>query len=332
MRLAFAVIILWFPLGSKAQIGDIANHPPSSGENLDLSRFDSRRAVAEPDTTAPFRYFPLEIGNEWEYETRNDVVRYKIVKDTSALSHRYFLLEKRSVFFPDVVLNQDYLRFDSTSTTVRRLSLPRGSRPDADVPFHLCALSAPFNQTVDCESSTTAMVGGGYEGAIVVGGEGAGTGADTVRTAIKTFGYPTGLEESFAADVGVIFQGLHGAFEALRYYRVGGVARGYPLFPTSDSEGPIRNDAAESLSVWPNPSAGKFNISLSGVQGIRRYLINMYDVTGKRVHQEEDQYGNPSHQLLDVSNLSAGIYLLEMVGASVGSDVQRYVTNVTVIH
>jgi hypothetical protein len=62
-----------------------------------------------------------------------------------------------------------------------------------------------------------------------------------------------------------------------------------------------------SVRVYPNPSAGLFNVNLSGAQAIR--TIEVYDLMGKRVMEF---YPNTAQVVLDLSSLTNGIYTVKI--------------------
>jgi hypothetical protein len=62
-----------------------------------------------------------------------------------------------------------------------------------------------------------------------------------------------------------------------------------------------------SVRVYPNPSAGLFNVNLSVSETIRS--IEVYDLMGKRVMEF---YPNAAQVVLDLSSLTNGIYTVKI--------------------
>jgi poly(3-hydroxybutyrate) depolymerase len=62
-----------------------------------------------------------------------------------------------------------------------------------------------------------------------------------------------------------------------------------------------------SVRIYPNPSAGLFNVNLSVAQTIR--TIEVYDLMGKRVMEF---YPNTAQVVLDLSSLTNGIYTVKI--------------------
>ena len=108
---------------------------------------------AEPDTTAPWRYFPLAVGNVWEYEGEeaplrvNPLERVAVVKDTVVSGRQYFVLQNTYTERGDTVnVSRHLVRFDTASATVRALDEfePQGER------LYTCPLDVPFGGVADC--------------------------------------------------------------------------------------------------------------------------------------------------------------------------------------
>ena len=86
-----------------------------------------------PDTLDWHRYYPLEVGNIWEYEEAEDpfdYTRYHIVSDTTVGERRYY---RRNIFYQNIPVfgdtvytGYDYVRYDTPGVVV---AVPS---PDAD--------------------------------------------------------------------------------------------------------------------------------------------------------------------------------------------------------
>ena len=81
---------------------------------------------------------------------------------------------------------------------------------------------------------------------------------------------------------------------------------------TGTSLGVDDYDATDFI-VYPNPSSGIFNIKLQNNQ--TNLKVNVIDVSGKRVFQS-DIISNENNYQLDLSNLSIGIYFLNLQGSN----------------
>lgn len=73
-----------------------------------------------------------------------------------------------------------------------------------------------------------------------------------------------------------------------------------------------RNVTPDPAMIWPNPASDQMHIAWP-VQGNLR--VELYDVSGKKVLEENYQDGSLSSFSIDVSSLNAGMYILRMMHA-----------------
>ena len=75
-----------------------------------------------------------------------------------------------------------------------------------------------------------------------------------------------------------------------------------------------RPDLSQQIvQVYPNPAQNIVHIKLSG-ESKGRTMIDIYDVSGKRVmHKEVIKDNNSLHQTIDVAGLTKGIYFVELI-------------------
>ena len=292
---------------------------------------NARTALAggvEPDTTAPWRYYPLAVGNVWEYEGEeaplrvNPLEQVAVVKDTVASGRRYFVLQNTYTERGDTVNVSRYLvRFDTASATVRALN--EFAPPTEWV--YTCPLDAPFGGKVsdeDCDGRSAGVVGG-YDGILLFEGEHPGIRTDTVRTAMKE--YRSLYADRYAADIGLVSLVGDGYSQELIYYRVNGEERGVTRFPTPSGPTPPANGAA--LTVGPNPTGGAATVRLD-LPAPADVRVAVYDVLGRRVATlASGALGAGAHALpFDAAPLAPGVYVVraEVGGAGgVGVLVRR---------
>ncbi len=79
--------------------------------------------------------------------------------------------------------------------------------------------------------------------------------------------------------------------------------------------------AISQLKVYPNPTAGNLFVSLPS--GISTASFDVYDMTGKRVLSKT--ISGSSNASVDVSNLSAGVYVLKIKPAGQNSSFARFI-------
>lgn len=291
----------------------VANAPPGSG---DFRPFVHVLRDPVPDTTAPWRYFPLAVGNVWEYETPSLPTRVRVTKDTVALGFRYFVIETTRLGASGPH-GRSFFRYDTTSATPRQLAIRLAGHPDgpgaADVADNYgCPLDAPFGDVlVECPNRSDVYVDGSYDGVLVFGGDRAGTGTDTVRTPIKVYQYRTGFEYRLAADVGLVYTESHAGYSALTYYRVSGEERGVRQFPTPIEGGP-ELPTALSLRTWPNPTAGPFTLAIPGGTSGEVVVTDALGRAVARVAISPTVPGTPATVALDLTRLPPGAYLVRV--------------------
>ena len=284
---------------------------PALGQELPANAGAVLAGGAEPDTTAPWRYYPLAVGNVWEYRSQRGVTTRKaVVGDTTVGGVNYFFLE-RVAFDTDGTPSAPFVqlvRYDSTFHVDRERytnSEGEGVEGLGEVP---CPLDSPFDIVVTFEGRDCA-VRGDYDVSLVFGGVEPGTGADTVRTAVKEFAFFTGLVERFAAGVGLVLSDLEGVYQALRYYRIDGEEHGVVLFPVSNVSTPPLAGAA--LTIGPNPTGGAATVRL-GLPAPADVRVAVYDVLGRRVATlASGALAAGTHGLpLDAAPLAPGVYVV----------------------
>jgi len=76
---------------------------------------------------------------------------------------------------------------------------------------------------------------------------------------------------------------------------------------------PVKNFSASAISVYPNPTAGIFTVSL-GDNGVSNAVISVTDVMGKEVFVKNYETQDGANALsVDLSSQSAGIYMVNVM-------------------
>lgn len=325
------LLVLGLAVPALAQAPRVANALPPSVAASDLAL--GLAADPVPDTTAPWRYYPLAIGNVWEYGTNHGVeFRREVVADTVLDGRAYFAQVLSTLTYSDGAVRTDtfHVRYDTTTHTVRRW----GGEGQDEAPHDVgCPLDSPFDGVVYYEPyNVECQMGGGYDGVLVFGGVEPGTGTDTVRTAVKAFGYFTGVVDRYAADVGLVASVGEESYRALRYYNVGGDEHGEARFPVAaEHGGPGTLGAA--LDVWPNPSRGPLTVSVQLPTPVSDAEITVYDALGREVARLADgplEAGR--HPLaLDGSSLPSGVYVVRLTVSLGGAAPETFARRLTVV-
>ena len=274
MRPSAALLAVLLAAPAAAQGARVANALPTraaSGPALALA--------AEPDTTAPWRYYPLAVGNVWEYEFGDGTVaREAIFSDTVALGHRYFVLSFQQLRDDiEAPVFRTPLRYDTASATVVALG-----DVSNEYPYTLhCPFDTPFGDA-ECRGEPQ-RVSGRPDGVVVFGGEAPGTGTDTVQAAVKVFSTRLGFEFRYAAGVGPVYDGGEGGARALTYYKIGDEEHGMPRFVAAEPGGP--EPLAASLGAWPNPTRGPLTVSVRLARPAADVEVAVYDALGRAVRR-----------------------------------------------
>lgn len=238
-------------------------------------------AQTVPDTTSPERYFPLEVGNTWEYERAGLIEGYErrsIVGDTMIAGVNYFLY--RVEYFaldgtPTDPAQTVPLRIDPTTHALRSA----GGDPNdlAGLFLTTCPLDSDyFDELFDCPGSAVVLTSGGPETVHI--------GEDSLETSLKYFDDNSrevlGL---YAADVGFLGFLMRTGQLSLVYAHVDGTTYGDPI-PVSNAPPPAPAGALR-LSVSPNPSSGPVAVRAE-LDSSGPVLVEAWDALGRRVFSQ----------------------------------------------
>lgn len=266
-------------------------------------------AQAVPDTTAPWRYYPLGRGDVWEqnhtsaFEQR-PLVRKTVVGDT-AINRRVYAVVRYQQFRGDRRLERDsrsYERFDTTQASV-----VRWNPPGSDRPLFPCRLDAPFG------TSCTPLVGTltGYVSGSAV--ERVSIGTSAVTTAVKSIGTMGGLCH-LAAGIGVLYcSGEQARGDPyLVYARVGGMEYGQRIagLPVAGEDDPT--GATFALAASPNPASGALRLAVT-LPEAQTVQVEAFDALGRRVwHQAVALAVGSQTVAADASTWPPGVYVVRV--------------------
>ena len=279
-----------------------------------------------PDTTAPWQYYPLEIGNVWEYEEQdlfgNDTgrtLRRHVAGDTLAPNgHRYFFIE--IAFFSGGAREAGgfvALRYDTLSARV--VELYHGGVEDAS-PEVPCPLDADFGSVAECFTGELYDVTGGYDGVLDFEPDTTVTGVPykTYETSYEVIRYVAGFGE-------VLYVKLKGLEQyVLEACRVGGEEYGMLRYPVASEDG-VPEMEALTLSAYPNPFRDRLAVAFELAQA-GPVVVEVVDVLG-RIVRRRDLGVLPSGRrevVLGGAGLPAGMYVVR-VAAGEGRAERRIV-------
>ena len=94
-----------------------------------------------------------------------------------------------------------------------------------------------------------------------------------------------------------------------------------PDFSSLMKTSSIQTEAAEVLSVYPNPGSGVFTISANI---LKNGVIEVYDMLGSKIKHIEVEASTTSYEI-DLTNYPKGIYIINMI-----SENKKYVQKITI--
>jgi hypothetical protein len=307
MRLNLSLLLL-IALASalpvQAQPSPVVNTPIPGADFL-------RSGGAEPDTTEPWRYYPLVIGNVWEYEDdEGGGLRVEVPTDTLIGGRLYFIQLRTSFDDAGTVVqgpSRYNVRFDTTTATVVEPYLD-GSGNEVPFRYASCRLDAGPGDPVECSGATKGEVNWlVHDGVLAF--------SDTTVTGVtvKEYGliasnvrYAAGFGEVYLAD-------KFGPPRWLTYARIAGQEFGVEQFPVADEPGPPESEAL-ALKVFPNPFRERLTVVLDLPQAGAARLEGV-DVIGRVVRSRDLGVLPPGrHEVrLRTADLAAGPYLVRLV-------------------
>lgn len=254
-------------------------------------------SAQSPETLDWHRYYPLAVGNVWEYhdaENTGPHVRMTLVSDTTANDITYFRQRLDWAMATNGPAGADTSRW-TTDAYVRYTDTGVVSRSSIDADTSALArcsvdpferdLSLAFTSRVACSG-----VAGELAGADSVFVDGAydapwqpfglrGAAPSFEAAAVKTYSVGI-LFTTFVADVGPIAEGnLWG--RRLHYAKIGGQEYGAPGFVVSTPRGAPRPGGPE-MRVLGNPTTGNAAFAFR-TKGGAEAAASVFDMLGRRV-------------------------------------------------
>ncbi|MEM8558346.1 MAG: T9SS type A sorting domain-containing protein [Bacteroidota bacterium] len=264
--------------------------------------------LMQPQPPEPWRFFPLAVGNAWEYggALQTAPFRREVVRDSVVNGTRYLVMIQRAPEgFPFGSSPVDYvLRYDTTAAQVMVLESDGTETPFIETP---CSLDVPFGVgecTFDSEELRFF-----YE--VVEGG----TGPGGVEQA-ASIGYDSlagGL--TLMSDIGLVsFAGDASVGQSISYARIDGVE--YGTATLEDLTSVSAEDAATPrrfvLAAYPNPFTDDvtLQIELPEAAGL---TLDVFDVLGRHIQTQRATRVAGDHTLvLDARAWASGTYVVRL--------------------
>lgn len=277
-----------------------------------------------PDTTDVWRYFPLEVGNVWEYSVfvhsppmppEFGFDRWTVIGDSAVehLTYQEILVEEYDVGGNPSGSHTRLFRLD---TLTAEILVPEFGGGERAIMGTACGLDAPFppeGVQVECQTGSW-VTGEGYEREVILIDDHIPV---VLVTAVKSFyEYPVG-NYRFGADIGLVRnEGCEGGCwdYQLVYTSVSGTEYGTPFPVAVELDAPTVTGFG-FLAVYPNPSMDRFSISLSS-DNQEVVTVEVFDLLGRRVYSDEHIVGAGERTLhVDGSDWPRGFYAIRVTTA-----------------
>jgi hypothetical protein len=272
-----------------------------------LGYSEGAHGFSEPDTLDWRQYYPLEVGNAWEWYTFiavNDhkIRRREIVGDTTVGGEKYFV-QLSSLFDTDHALSVPelvhrdtvLLRYDEVNKRI----LARGNSEDLEW-HYTCDLSTPFGVMFECDGQEVTVLGGySPDYPLTIGGSAVTVPARKIHTHIgggSEFYYGIG-------ELPMIGDGEYGE-ERFMWVRVGGAEFGASVVSIQGVEGVEPKIA--NMDVYPNPASDRVRVKLQ--RPGTEITLEVYDLLGRKVSVSYTCAGQEC--IIDTSQLSTGQYII----------------------
>ena len=263
-----------------------------------------------PDTLDPRGYFPLDVGNTWEYEhalrrpahpdrPQDESVtyreRYQILDSSTVGDTTFFalLLDVRDEAGAVILRDTSRIWYDPAEASIQ------GDRLPAIIGALRC-LNAPFESTGSASPCWSFAERSAVQLPDLFGAE--------APVQAKVFSSLTSNYVAVVHGLGVVGSGggCHPCsplddYEswALKYARIDGQEYGVRIVQT-ERLGPLPTG---TLAVYPNPTRGALT-----VEAPKAGRLDVFDLLGRRVHTED--VGRPGRVGLDLTGDAPGLYVL----------------------
>ena len=269
-----------------------------------------------PDTLDWRQYYPLQIGNAWEYVDDNFPIvafpkyRYEEIVGDSVINDRtYFVL--RELYYDTETESVDtlftYRRYDESQQTVVELS----TRDYSEHSFPFCSFAVAFppaheEHVVDCQGLDVVVAGGYTDRYLHIGPDSIHVSAEKVFClggACVEYNYGVG-------DVGGQSEGGYNVTK-LRFLRIDGQEYGDGSVILSETTPALRNQNP-GVSLYPNPARDWLRINLGGPFSVA-HTISIYDILGRRIRTHMYEAGGAGEWQVDVRAWAPGAYVVRVM-------------------
>lgn len=262
------------------------------------------------DTLDWVGYFPLRIGDAWEYTDDNwpdlhaPKYRYwEVTRDTIIGERSYVVVQQKYYDSETAIAAEQVAHFRHDSTRAKVISYNAHFQQEED--YLSCGLEADFNQIYICDGGFEVDVTGNYNQTVAVGGSGIDV------PAVKSLCYDFGPCVNLAYGVGDIGGPAEGTYNTitLTYARIDGIEYGTRVPGTATEERVSRSNAG-LRTPYPTPASNRVFIDLTAPDGY--YLeFTIYDLLGRKMFAASHVVGNATFPFaVDVAGWPSGVYFL----------------------
>ncbi len=281
-----------------------------------------------PDPTEPERYYPLAVGNAWEYAgscyppewcgTENR--RLDVLRDSLVDGERYLIMRDARYSTTDPThptsVSTTLVRFDADLARVARANgtvwreTPCPLDADSGVTLNNCDFYRSWEVVV---SAGPVQIGNSTVQAVQKEYEGCYGGVADIDVTDRTYAADIGLVREFTSAEG----GSH--TDILVYARVGGQEYGSPVvWPVAGEPLPQTPVRTEIVAAYPNPFRERVVIAYR-LAVPAELTLEVFDVLGRRVHSAAlGPRPAGAHEVgVDGSALAPGLYVVRLTGEGV---------------
>lgn len=280
--------------------------------------------VAGQPNPDPFdwrRFFPLEIGNIWEYEVLEGapLVRAQIVGDTVVLNRSYYVLEEKTPLPGGNFIEKFYLRYDSAGVVVSLVDIEADSvnypleLPVTDLRFpsmhNYLNLQASIGDTLFYNEE---IIPGLFQ-VLPYGSDQLYISGELAETEeIKCYNFPCCWISCYAADIGWINGGSLQQYR-LTYAKVNGKEIGTLRATAIETAEESPGDIFTVEAIFPNPFVDAATVQYE-LKETASLQIELFNSLGQRLFSDglATQAAGRYEYTIQRSGLSSGVYYLRL--------------------
>lgn len=281
-------------------------------------------AQSEPDSIVAdtldwHRYYPLEVGNVWEYEVSEGapLLVHSIVDELIAQDHHYFVQQVTfwdydylnggsdlEVFLHDTL----FVRYSESGGVFEFSNIDADTLSSSDNNLAIYDLRSAFGDTVQIPQvpNDYYVVSGGFNDTIQI------SGFSYVPPAAKHFTSLTWFQ-SYAIDIGLLSsRNLWGP--TLTYAKVSETEYGFSRVPTSIETEPMSQQTVTIEALYPNPVSDNLHIIVNTSRSMSGSIV-VSNLVGQTISKTRlPSIPDHNHTIeIPVDTWPSGIYFVRLL-------------------